>query len=196
MDRLRFLGLFCAFTMAVTAPIAARAQKVNDSIASAATEFLGIAPRLCIIRGAATVVSANNASLSASSQSSAAIQVTSLVAQNGTGVPNAADMQVSIPVICTVTHTVTIQSSSKGMTRDGAAIANAPGFRTLLDYQVRTAWAGKNDDSNASALPAVINTPDAAQGNLLVTVLIPQGGQPLVAGSYSDTLTILLTPSL
>lgn len=196
MDRFFLTGLCGLCVLVIFAPLAANAQVVNESTASSATEFRGTAPGLCVIRGAATVVSSNNASLTSSVIGASAIQVTSLVAQNGTGIPNAAEMQVAIPVICTVTHSVTVQSASRGMVREGTAIPNAAGFRTLLDYQVQTAWAGKSNSLQASALPTVINTPDAAAGSLLVTVSILQGGQPLVAGSYSDTLTILLTPSL
>jgi phosphohistidine swiveling domain-containing protein len=177
-------------------PAVAHAQTANESLASAATEFRGEAPGVCVIRGAARLVSSNNASLETSQLNAAAIRVTSLVAADGSGQPNAADLTLSIPVICTVTHDVTILSTGAGMTRDGGAGGVGLGFRSVLDYQVRTSWAGQTLAASASALPSVVTAPDAASGDLLVTVSILQGGQPLVAGSYSDTLTILLTPSL
>jgi Spore Coat Protein U domain len=177
-------------------PTFGRAQTVNESLASAATEFRGEAPGVCVIRGAARLVSSNNASLETSQLNAAAIRVTSLVAADGSGQPNAADLTLSIPVICTVTHDVTISSIGAGMTRDGGTVGAGSGFRTLLDYQVQTSWAGQTLAASASALPSVVTAPDAASGDLQVTVSILQGGQPLVAGTYSDTLTILLTPSL
>ena len=178
------------------APTALSAQTANESRASAATEFRGEAPGVCVIRGAARLISSNNASLETSQLNAAAIRVTSLVAADGSGQPNAADLTLSIPVICTVTHDVTVSSTGAGMTRDGGAGGVGVGFRSLLDYQVQTSWAGQTLAASASALPSVVTAPDAASGDLLVTVSILQGGQPLVAGSYSDTLTILLTPSL
>jgi hypothetical protein len=187
------LGLALAV---LAAPAVVSAQSANESRASAATEFRGQAPGVCVIRGAARLISSNNASLETSQLNAAAIRVTSLVAADGSGQPNAADLTLSIPVICTVTHDVTISSTGAGMTRDGGAGGAAVGFRSLLDYQVQTSWAGQTLAALASALPRVVTAPDAARGDLLVTVSILQGGQPLVAGSYSDTLTILLTPSL
>lgn len=192
------LRLLVAATLGLgsfTATSVAQAQSVDENLASAATEFRGQAPAVCVIRGAATLVSSNNASLETSQLNAAAIRVTSLVSADGSGQPNAADLSLSIPVICTLTHDVTISSASAGMTRDGG-VSGGSGFRSVLDYQVQTTWAGKTTSRQASALPSVVATPDAAAGNLTVTVSILQGGQPLVAGSYSDTLTILLTPSL
>jgi hypothetical protein len=186
----------CLALAVLVAPGLAKAQTANESRASTATEFRGEAPGLCVIRGAARLVSSNNASLETSELNAAAIRVTSLVAADGSGQPNAADLTLSIPVICTVTHDVTISSIGAGMTRDGGAGVGGTGFRSLLDYQVQTSWAGQTLAAAASALPSVVTAPDAASGDLLVTVSILQGGQPLVAGSYSDTLTILLTPSL
>jgi hypothetical protein len=195
-EPLHIKGLTVICAIYALLPTLASAQVVNDNVANTATEFRGTAPGLCVIRGPASVISSNNTSLSSSALSSSAIQVTSLIDATGTGIPRAADMQLAIPVICTVTHSVTVQSASGGMRLEGSAALSTNSFRTLLDYQVQTAWAGRNNNSQASELPATIDTPDAAIGSLLVTVSILQGGQPLVAGSYSDTLTILLTPSL
>jgi hypothetical protein len=191
-----FIGSVYLALAVLVVPAIAGAQTTNESLASAATEFRGEAPGVCVIRGAARLVSSNNASLETSQLNAAAIRVTSLIAADGSGQPNAADLTLSIPVICTVTHDVTISSTGAGMTRDGGAEGAGSDFRALLGYQVQTSWAGQTLAASASALPSVVNVPDAASGDLLVTVSILQGGLPLVAGTYSDTLTILLTPSL
>jgi hypothetical protein len=177
-------------------PAVCQAQTAVDSVASAATQFRGEAPSLCVIRGAARLISSSNASLESSQINSSAIRVTTLVAEDGSGQPNAAELTLSIPVICTVTHDVTIASAGAGMNRDGGSGGASTGFRSRLDYQVQTSWAGQTLTAQASNLPSLITAPDAATGDLRVTVSILQGGQPLVAGSYSDTLTILLNPSL
>ena len=195
MMRLCFIGGLVIAAGALV-PIMAFAQTASESRAASSTEFRGTAPGLCVVRGAAQFVSATNASLTTSTQNAAAIQVTSLVAQNGSGIANAADLTLRFPVICTVTHDVTIRSASGGMIRAEGSVANAAGFRTLLDYEVQTVWAGATNSAQATALPQIIRVTDAAQGDLSVRVSIPQGGIPLVAGSYADTLTINLAPTL
>ena len=65
-------------------------------------------------------------------------------------------------------------------------------FRSVLPYAVAISW-GSGSDTYQSGDPATtISNGDAATGTVTVTIEIPAGGAPLVAGSYSDQLILEL----
>jgi hypothetical protein len=89
--------------------------------------------------------------------------------------------------------------------QNGAVItgATASGLQRLIDYSASAIFSGATASLNTAAIPsasgpeygAVASTTGATPTGFLSVSITPQlNAQPLAAGSYSDTLTITLTP--
>ena len=176
----------------IAAPSAALAQTTD--IGRGRLDMVGTAPSACVI-SAPTNVAGNNATFVLSSAQSGQITITQLVDQT-TAQPTAATINLSLPIICNSAHTLTVTTSNGGLARVGGAGRNAVetnGFREFLPYSVQAVWAGQSVNGDSTKTPPVnIVVPDGAAGQLSLTVAVPSGGDPLVAGTYSDSLVIQL----
>lgn len=82
--------------------------------------------------------------------------------------------------------------------------SSASGFDNVIDYTASATWnsitasidtssvAGASAGANETGTPQSV--PTAAAGALSVTITPIANAQPLMAGSYSDTLRVTLTP--
>ena len=89
--------------------------------------------------------------------------------------------------------------------QNGAVVtsASASGLQRFIDYSALATFSGASASLDTSSIPA-INGPESGiaaatvgatpTGTLGVTITPKSNTQPLIAGSYSDTLTITLTP--
>lgn len=150
--------------------------------------FRGAAPAGCRISTPAAPVS-ENVQIGALSAGSAAIAINQMVDE--ASAPLGATVVLVLPAICNQAHTLNLSSLNGGLLGDGPA-ASVGAFRSLLPYSVTVAWAGGEQllltpDQNLSVVVG-----EAAAGVVTVTIQIPQGGAPLVAGAYTDEIVLEL----
>lgn len=172
------------------APAAAMAAPL-DGTDSARLDISGASPSACVISAPAAEAGAN-AAFQSLEATSARVRIVDLV-DPMTAQPRAASINLAFPVICNAAHRVTVRTPGGAMVRGGAPAPQAPGFRDRLPYEVSASWAGQSDQGSSTTLtPVDINLPNGAAGTLSVAVNIPAGGEPLIAGAYSDSLIVEL----
>lgn len=166
---------------------------LGNAAAGSELQITGLAPQACII-AAPSQNGLANATLSAG-PTSARIVVTKLV-DPATSVPLAATINMAFPVVCNGAHRMTVETRDGGLILQQAAPPPGPGFRNRLGYRVTAMWAGQQaQGSTDSRVPVEIDTSNGAAGELLLTIQIPAGGEPLVAGMYSDSIVLNLQPA-
>lgn len=174
------------------APGAALAQTVQTG--TGRLDLIGEAPSACLVSAPASAVG-SNASFALTGAQSAQINITQLVDQT-TAQPRAASISLAVPIICNTAHRLIITTTNGGLARVGAISHNpgsVNGFREFLPYQVTANWSGQNVTGGSQTLsPVNISTTDGAAGQLSLTIDVPAGGDPLVAGVYSDSVVIEL----
>lgn len=163
----------------------------TSGVAGGQLQISGNAPESCVITTPAQGAIAN-ATFTAG-PNSAQVTITQLVDPT-TAVPQAATIDMLFPVVCNTAHTLTISTAQGGLVLQAAAPPPGAGFRNRLDYQVNANWVGQQV-SGTSAAPLQISSPDAATGQLDVSIAIPAGGEPLEAGAYSDSLIVNIQPT-
>jgi hypothetical protein len=91
------------------------------------------------------------------------------------------------------------------MSQNGAVVtgSTAGGLQHLIDYSALATFSGATASLNTATIPGASGpesgtvastTGNTPTGSLGVSLTPQLNVQPLVAGSYSDTLTITLTP--
>lgn len=133
---------------------------------------------------------AQNATAKGLVTGSANVMITRLVGEDG--VPLGAQIVLTMPSTCNQAHTLNLNSLNGGLSNSSGAGAEGGPFRALLPYTVVVDWAGQSRtfDSSVGSLTQPVS--DAATGPVTVTIQIPSGGAPMVAGSYSDQLVLEL----
>lgn len=174
----------------LSGPSAAAGVLSDATAGSRSLSFEGAAEPACLIRSPA-VLDSNNASVTVGSNSNVDVALSSGgFVDPGTGVPNAAQIKLSLPVTCNTAHHITVESARGGLVLLGS-VPQGSGFRSRLDFTVTLNWAGGAQSFNtttARTLDAIV--PNAATGAATIEIAIPGGGTPLVAGAYSDTVTV------
>lgn len=119
---------------------------------------------------------------------------------------NGASAEVSFDAVCTFPHRIVVESRGNGLWRNNAAGgARSPGFADGVPYSAEISWGGVRDRFEATAVSRGSNrrttsVAEATVGELKVALAIRPGASngalnaPLLAGVYSDTLTITLEP--
>ena len=183
MMRGTFLGVVAAL---VAAP--ASAQEVQAS--SQQLRLAGTAPAACVLR-APVVDAASNASFAVTGASSAQIAITQLV-DTQTAISLASTIELSLPVTCNASNTVTVRTTNGGLRRVGSAAraATPGGFSEFLGYRLGLDWAGQSLDQPSTAGGATIVSPQPGRGNMVLRVATAAGSGPLVAGRYDDAIVI------
>ncbi|HWU74602.1 MAG TPA: hypothetical protein VN137_14035, partial [Sphingomonas sp.] len=108
--------------------------------------------------------------------------------------PRGAAINLALPVICNSAHKLTVTSANGGLLRDGGNPRNRQsptGFGEFLGYQINANWAGQTasvQTINNNVL--AIASADGGAGDMGLTITVPPGGGPLVAGRYADTVTV------
>lgn len=182
-------GLILPALLATT--VAAQAQNIDTG--QSRLEIAGRAPPACVLN-APTASGGQNATFTSAGTSSGEIRITEF-GDPQTAEPRGATINLALPVICNAAHKLTITSTNGGLLRDGGNARNRQsptGFGEFVGYQISANWAGQNASvltTNNSVL--AITTADGGAGDMGLTIAVPPGGGPLVAGRYADTVTVL-----
>lgn len=173
--------------LAVTAT-SAGAQTAPDQTAQRPLGFSGEVAAGCLL-STPTAPELNNATAVSLAPGSADIVVTQLVGEDG--VPIGAVVILALPSICNQAHTLRLNSLGGGLVNPEADGDAAP-FRGALPYGVQINW-GDVIQTYETGDPALeLSVGNAVAGQVTLTIQIPAGGAPLVAGVYSDQLVLEL----
>jgi len=169
-------------------PASAAAQTVDTG--GARLEIAGQAPFACVVHDP-TTVDATNATVETTSGSSSSIHITQMV-DTQTAQARGATVDLSLPVICNGPHSLTLSSSNGGMLRAGGTpAARQGGFAEYVPYRISATWgAGRALGESNQGAPLVIDSNTGRAGNVIVSIDVPRGRDPLVAGAYSDEIVI------
>ncbi len=152
--------------------------------------FEGTAQRACLVTPASSVREVN-ATLQPSDGGRLNVELTPQgFIDPQTGIARTTEIALSLPVTCNAPHRIRVSSTRGALLREGMDTESGD-FRSRLDFRVNLEFAGQAAafDTTSSA-SAEVNLSEAATGNAVVTISIPGGGTPLVAGAYSDTLIV------
>jgi len=177
-------------SLCILAPVSAQAQ--TSDVGQGRLDISGQAPSACLISAPTSATGANTSFQSTGAQQG---QITiNQLADAQTATPIASSINLALPIICNTAHTLTISTSNGGLLRLGGVVGpETNGFRQFLPYRVGATWAGQTANATSQAGATItINASDGAAGQLNLEVSTPGGGDPLVAGSYSDELVIQL----
>ncbi len=183
--------LLPGLALALAAPVLAFGQTVNTG--QGRLDLSGVAPSACLI-STPTAAAGSNSSFQPAGTQSGQVTITQMVDPN-TAVPVASSINLALPIICNAAHNVTVSTTNGGLARAGVAPGAGPvgGFRQFLPYQVTATWAGQTQNATSQAGTTVsINSSDGAAGQLSLTIAVPGGGDPMVAGAYSDQVVVQL----
>jgi hypothetical protein len=183
--------LLACFTL--FASTSAFAQEGPASVdGSGRLAFAGEATRACLI-GKPEATGGFNATLSGASEGTSTIEIGQLVSPIDAS-PLASSINLGFQVICNHAHSVSVRSGGRGLQLQQGAPASGA-FATTVDYTFGMSWSGQSRQANASTGQLQINAPDGAAGMLSVSIETPASGRPLVAGTYSDSVIVELTPT-
>lgn len=172
---------------AILMPAPLAAQVVDSSLGR--VELVGTAPAGCVIRGPASAVG-TNMRFEPSSASAGQIGITEFVDQNS--VSRGGSIEINLPVICNSAHRVVVRSGNGGLRRLGAAVPTGP-FAQFVPYSVTTLWGGQQAVLTTNQGGTVqIDSNQARAGLVALSINLAAGGQPLVAGTYSDQIVVEL----
>lgn len=174
-----------AGVMAAAGPAAAQSEPTQASIQAM---FRGAAPAGCRL-STPNAPTTDNAQVAALAPGSADIAINQLV--DAAGAPIGATIVLVLPAVCNQAHTLNLSSLHGGLLGDGGAAAGGP-FRSELPYTVTVAWAGNQQSFLTTDGAMAFALGEASTGVVTVTIQIPAGGAPLVAGAYSDELVLEL----
>lgn len=181
--------LFAGLTALASVTATAHAQTLPDS-GAVLLRFEGDADPACVI-SAASAATASNATL-ATGESATQVNIASFVDPR-TAQSSGATIRVSLPVVCNYAHRVRVRSGQGGLRveENGVQPASA-GFATLAPYSLQASFNGivQSVTTTAPGSGVTIVNAEGAVGALDLSITIPQGGPPLVAGSYVDQLII------
>lgn len=173
----------------LSAATAAQAQTVDGRAKE--VQIVGEAPAACVVVAAPTT-SGDNAVFASTSTRGAEVAITQFVDPQ-TAQVRPTQINLALPVICNTGHRVIVRTANGGLAREGTAVPAQSGFRALVPYTVSATWAGLNSTGVSSASGALtINRTEGAAGDLGIQIQVPSGGDPLVAGAYSDQVIIEL----
>ena len=168
----------------VSVPGIAAAQ----SAPSGRLDIVGVAPSACVLQ-APTAMNGSNASFQARGTNSGEIRIVEMV-DPVSAQPRAVGIDLLLPVICNSPHRLALRSGNGGLRHTGAASANSS-FSDFLPYKVAASWAGQDVSGQTDAgQQVVINSNSGAAGQASVSVNVPGGGSPLLAGGYEDSIVI------
>lgn len=181
MNRLASSIAAAALALAATPAAAQSAPEVE------ALTFQGSAPGGCLIR-APQATATDNATVSGLAAGSADIAISQMVDEEGASL--GATVTLALPAICNQSHTLTLTSQNGALVNIDGGAAGGP-FRNSVPYTMIVSW-GAETQSASSASGLTLSYGDAAAGDVTLTIQIPDGGDPLVAGAYADQLILEL----
>ena len=192
----RILPLLALTAAALASPVLAQEAGTGDPSAGLLTQGLdieGTAPVRCSIQPIALAPGSFGA-LQPAGQGSAVVRLGSPdFVDPTTAVPVGGELGLSVPIICNGAHVLHVRSSNGRLTLESGAAAGG-GFANSLDYGLTASWAGESQSFNTTGASSLeIPVGQASSGDALVTIVVPSGGSPLVAGTYSDLIVVEVT---
>lgn len=146
--------------------------------------------------GGVTITDGENATFSAGDQGGAI--TLSALADRNTARALPASISVTFQGVCNEPQSIRLVSSGGGLTQDQGAQSGG-GFLNRVDYTATLGWgAGQttlSTDGTAHGSATVLSI-GARSGAVTLVISIPAGSQPLVAGNYSDVLTVEFADNL
>lgn len=192
-------GCIAAMGLASAAPAAAQESTLTDS---ADYEVIGFTPVVCTLSldegGSLTLQNFRAADANV-------YQIDQLVSPD-TLSTRAATFEVTLAGVCNAAHRIRVESRNNGLWQLSQTPPNRPdGFATAIPYAVTASWSDRQISLLADAgvrefREEVVPIDRPVNGDLLLRFAIDEGATnlaanaPLVAGSYVDTLTIVLEP--
>ncbi|MBX9644491.1 MAG: hypothetical protein K2W91_10380 [Novosphingobium sp.] len=187
---MRALSIFAL--AAVVGATGAQAQQLDR--ASQKLELFGDAPVGCVAN-AARVTSQANATFQSNGPSGGVVVFPALV-DSVTATSRASSIALALPVVCNASHRVTLRSANGGLLREGANLGrNSGGFAEFQTYGVSVQWQGQTASVGGGGNSATLAQGQPAKGEMLVDIAVPQGTQPLVAGTYTDSVVVEIRPA-
>ena len=151
----------------------------------------GSVPDICLLAAPVSNGGGVNAQFQSGTEDNSQVLITSL-ANEESGVLNPASITLDFNGTCNFAHSVILTSSSGGL-RNEIADINSGGFTSVGIYAATMNWNGLSESLTLNGQEgafATLSQISANSGVLTLSVDIPGGGSPLVAGTYSDVLTI------
>ena len=173
---------------------AAQAQELAR--AAARVELHGDAPAACVA-SAGRAANPVNASFQSTGPTSGTVMLP-LFVDTTTATARGSSIEVAVPVICNASHTITVRSANGGLLREGAGPARAGtsgGFSEFQAYGVDLQWQQRKLRLGGARSSADLFYAQPAKGDLIVSITVPRGTTPLVAGTYSDTVVVEIRPA-
>ncbi len=144
---------------------------------------------------------ATNMTLGAAAANQAVINIPSLN-DSRTAQLQPASILLMISMVCNRAHSLHITTGNGGLRSQTGSTAQARlGFADRVDYATHANWGAASATLQTSgvlgAATPEVHSPGAFSGNLALQVLIDESGAgylPLSAGTYTDTLTVTLSP--
>lgn len=178
-----------AFAALAAAPAAAQ----DTSRASQALQLSATARPACVIAGA-SATETSNAAFTALDASHGQVTITQLVDPE-TAQPRQSMAAISLPVTCNSAHRVTVVSSQGGLLRPGGNRMASGAFSDFLPYRIAIDWAGRQAEQGSEAGALSVDAANGSTGALSLRLTTPQGGTPLTAGTYDDSIVIQFQPA-
>jgi hypothetical protein len=191
------------FAAAALAAVGFNTSAMADASASAAVTFSGTNAETCTLGTPVPSAQTNAVATPGASTTTVAMTLT-----NSTSAAlNAGGFTLTYAGMCDYAHSVGIKATNGGLL-NASAVANAPvagsgAFIQRIGYTSSVAWAGATTTGPAPANDTAVATGDTPstvaiqtavlgsnRGPLVLTVGIAADATPVVAGLYSETLTL------
>jgi hypothetical protein len=166
------------------------------------TAMTGTAPNTCTM-AAPTLMASGNASLSGATQTSATVSIFNFVnTANATYKPGIA-IALNFVSMCNYASNFQIETQGGAMKNTAvSAVAGSGPFITSLNYTALMLWGGQlsvlSTDGNAGTMGSQASLSGAFQGSATISISLtnPLSASPLVAGAFTDHLTVQIGAAL
>lgn len=186
---MRALSLMIVAVAAVAAP--AQAQELSRG--TQRLELVGAAQVGCVA-GAARPGRQVNATFQDGGPAGGTVVIPVMVDPN-TAATLGSSIELSLPVVCNTSHSISVRSYNGALTRDGANGRAAGGFAESQVYGVAVTWQNQTARIDGTNRTAAFAWPQPAKGDVTVDIEVPRGTAPLVAGAYRDAVVVEIRPA-
>jgi len=151
----------------------------------------------CSFSSASTALASQNMTLASSGIASSTVAITEMV-DDATATLKAASIQLSLRASCNIPHRITLISAQGGLESDSENTSLNGAFLGKVGYQATAQWGSQGTTlitngtpGQRSDAPAIVG-PRAGDVNIEIKIDGTNNDTtlPVLAGSYSDTLTV------
>ncbi len=178
------------FAVALLALVPSPALAQAPESGGARFEIIGEAPSACVVRPP-SAASGVNATVQPAGSARSEIRIIQMV-DSSTGQARATSAELALPIICNAPHRVTLRSRNGGLLREGrTGRSMGGGFSEFLPYRLSALWLGRSAEGASDGADGfVIDSFGGGAGQMSLSIVVPEGGRPLVAGRYADELVV------